>query len=88
VGLASGRRAFALRVSAPTHYTRAMTVREAIERARDEVGLQRWYRSMVGPLLKMPRTQWPRCCGGGCEPCALTLIAVAERAQALLAEEG
>lgn len=64
-----------------------MTVSEAIERASEEVGLQRWYRSMVGPLLNMPRTQWPRCCGGGCEPCVLTLIAVAERAQALLSGE-
>ncbi len=82
------RMALALREGAPPHYTRAMTVSEAIERASDEVGLQRWYRSMVGPLLNMPRTQWPRCCGGGCEPCSLTLIAVAERAQALLSEAG
>ncbi len=81
-------RARVLRANASAHYTRAMTVNEAIERASDEVGLQRWYRSMVGPLLKMPRTQWPRCCGGGCEPCSLTLIAVAERAQSLLSEEG
>ena len=70
------------------HYTRAVTVDEAIERASDEVGLQRWYRSLVRPLLTMPRTQWPRCCAGGCEPCSLTLIAVAERAQALLGDAG
>lgn len=77
-----------MRGGAAAPYTRGMTTTEAIERASDEVGLPRWYRSLVNPLLNMPRTQWPRCCGGGCEPCSLTLIAVAERAQALLADEG
>jgi hypothetical protein len=32
----------------------------------------------VGP------SRWPRCCGGNCEPCAQTLIAVAERVHAML----
>ena len=47
--------------------------------ASDEVGLQPWYRDCVRPLLGMPSERWPRCCGSGCEPCALTLIAAAER---------
>lgn len=76
-----------LRSALDAHYTRAVTIDEAIERASDEVGLQRWYRSLVRPLLAMPRTQWPRCCAGGCEPCSLTLIAVAERVQALTATQ-
>ena len=39
----------------------------------------------VRPLLNMLKTQWPRCCGRGCEPCAEQLIAVAERTTELLA---
>jgi hypothetical protein len=56
----------------------------ALKRASDEVGLQDWYRDCVRPLLRMPETQWPRCCGRGCEPCAETLKEVASRARALL----
>lgn len=59
----------------------------ALARASDEVGLKNYYRDCVRPLLHMPRSQWPRCCGGGCEPCAQTLIAVAERVQRLLGSE-
>ncbi|HVU01239.1 MAG TPA: hypothetical protein VHE30_05790 [Polyangiaceae bacterium] len=50
-----------------------------------EVGLQSWYVDSVRPLLGTKR--WPRCCGGGCEPCARTLIAVAERVHSLLGIE-
>jgi hypothetical protein len=61
-----------------------MDVDAALAQASLEVGLQEYYRDMVRPLLRMPRTQWPSCCGGGCEPCALTLVAVAERVLALV----
>jgi hypothetical protein len=50
----------------------------ALARASQEIGLQDYYRDMVRPLLSMPRQQWPGCCGGGCEPCAQTLVKVAE----------
>ncbi len=49
----------------------------ALVAASEAEGLAEWYRDCVRPLLNMPKTQWPRCCGRGCEPCAETLIAVA-----------
>jgi hypothetical protein len=58
----------------------------ALDQAGDELGLQSYYRDLVRPLLKMPRQQWPECCGGNCEPCAQILVAVAERVEGLLAE--
>jgi hypothetical protein len=58
----------------------------ALERASDELGLASYYRDCVRPLLAQPREQWPRCCGGQCEPCSQLLINVADRALALLAE--
>lgn len=61
-----------------------MDVDTALAQASEEIGLQHYYRDMVRPLLRMPRTQWPSCCGGGCEPCAQTLVAVAERVLQLL----
>jgi hypothetical protein len=61
-----------------------MELNEALAQASEEVGLQDYYRDMVRPLLYMPREQWPGCCGGGCEPCAQTLVAVAERVNDLL----
>jgi hypothetical protein len=61
-----------------------MELEHALLQASEEVGLQDYYRDMVRPLLRMPRTQWPGCCGGGCEPCAQTLIAVAARTLALM----
>jgi len=61
-----------------------MDVDTALAQASEEIGLQDYYRDMVRPLLNMPRTQWPSCCGGGCEPCAQTLVAVAERVLQLL----
>ena len=57
----------------------------ALARASDEHALQSYYRDCVRPLLSMPSSQWPRCCGGGCEPCSQVLIAVAERVRELLA---
>jgi hypothetical protein len=50
-----------------------------LAQASNELGLQSYYRDCVRPLLSMPKTQWPTCCGGGCEPCSQTLVAVAER---------
>ena len=52
-----------------------MDVDTAVTQAGEEIGLQDYYRDMVRPLLRMPRSQWPSCCGGGCEPCAQTLVA-------------
>lgn len=57
---------------------------EALERAADELGLPTWYRASVRPLLRDPDGRWPRCCGGGCEPCAQNLVRVAARALELL----
>jgi hypothetical protein len=57
---------------------------EALARACAEVGLADYYQPSVRPLFSMPMSQWPRCCGSSCEPCAQTLIAVAERVCALL----
>jgi hypothetical protein len=62
-----------------------MELEEALVKASEELGLQDYYRDMVRPLLRMPREQWPSCCGGGCEPCAQTLVAVASRVNELLA---
>lgn len=62
----------------------AMDVDSALKQAGEELGLQDYYRDMVRPLLRMPRTQWPSCCGGGCEPCAQQLCSVAERVLTLL----
>ena len=54
---------------------------EALDRAlaesADERGLPDYYRSCVRPLLRMPRSQWPQCCNGGCDPCSETLRQVA-----------
>lgn len=61
-----------------------MGIEDALALASDEHGLQTYYRDMVKPLLYMPREQWPGCCGGGCEPCAQTLVMVAERTLSLL----
>jgi hypothetical protein len=52
-------------------------VQAALREAADECGLADYYRTCVYPLLRNPECRWPRCCGGGCEPCAQTLIDVA-----------
>ncbi len=59
----------------------------ALETASDEYKLPVYYRDCVRPLLNMPRTQWPRCCGRGCEPCMDTLVGVASRVCELLGAE-
>ena len=56
----------------------------ALAQASDELGLADYYRPSVRPLFSMPVSQWPRCCGSTCEPCAQTLAAVATRAYELL----
>ncbi len=56
----------------------------ALARASAEHGLADYYLASVRPLFSMPMTQWPRCCGSTCEPCAQTLIAVATRTCELL----
>jgi hypothetical protein len=56
----------------------------ALTRASDEHELADYYRDCVRPLFNMPESQWPRCCGRGCEPCALTLIAIARRVKELV----
>lgn len=56
----------------------------ALTAASDEFGLQPWYRDCVRPLLRMPESQWPSCCGGMCEPCNQVLVSVARRVRAIL----
>ena len=56
----------------------------ALTRASEEQGLQLEYRDCVRPLLNMPTSQWPTCCGRGCEPCSETLVTVARRVRELL----
>lgn len=58
--------------------------KEALARACAELGLADYYQPSVRPLFSMPMSQWPRCCGSACEPCAETLIAVATRVCELL----
>jgi hypothetical protein len=58
----------------------------ALTAASDELGLQDYYRDCVRPLLRMPEEQWPRCCGGVCEPCNQLLVQVAQRTLTLLGE--
>ena len=60
-----------------------MELETALRIASEENGLQDYYRDMVRPLLRMPREQWPSCCGGGCEPCAQLLVRVADRVLSL-----
>ena len=60
-------------------------VRAAVDEASEEVGLPVWYRSSVMPLMSLPESRMPECCGGGCEPCAGTLTEGAVRAQRKLA---
>ncbi|WP_224368245.1 hypothetical protein [Hyalangium versicolor] len=59
-------------------------VEAALTRASEELGLPSYYRSLVRTLLRDPEGRWPRCCGGGCEPCAQTLVRVAARTLELL----
>ena len=81
--------AFCARVIALKHANMSLPsaaeVDAALQQASAEHGLQSWYSDCVRPLLNMPQQQWPRCCGGGCEPCNQTLVAVASRVLELLA---
>jgi hypothetical protein len=61
-----------------------MDVEAALAQASEEVGLQSYYRDCVRPLLRTSREGWPGCCGGGCEPCAQTLAAAADRTLELM----
>ncbi len=56
----------------------------ALRQAGAELGLADYYQPCVRPLFGMPMRQWPRCCGGRCQPCAQLLIAVAQRTGELL----
>jgi hypothetical protein len=58
-------------------------VEEALTRASAELGLDDWYRDCVRPLLTMPESRWPQCCGGACEPCSDLLVRVARRVKEL-----
>ncbi len=61
----------------------AIDLDAALTQASEELGLPIYYRSCVRPLLRQPKHEWPTCCGAGCDPCAQTLVAVAERVLAL-----
>ena len=60
---------------------------ECLARASEENGLATYYQDCVKPLLRVPESGWPRCCGGSCEPCSEVLKRVARRTLELLAEE-
>ena len=62
-----------------------MELEVALTQASEQFGLAPYYRDMVRPLLRMPRSQWPSCCGGGYEPCSVQLVQVAERVLELMA---
>jgi len=62
----------------------AMEHEEAIRLASEEGALASYYRDCLRPLLRDPEGSWPRCCGGGCEPCNRVLCAVAARALVLM----
>jgi hypothetical protein len=63
---------------------RTPEIEAALAEASEAFGLADYYRDCVRPILGTPRARWPRCCGGGCEPCAETLNAVARRVHELL----
>lgn len=65
---------------------RAARLDACLAKASDENGLEDYYRDCVRPLLRLPETGWPRCCGSNCEPCSETLRRVAKRTLELLAE--
>ena len=64
-------------MSDPLDGVPAEALDRALDESADEAGLPDYYRSCVRPLLRMPTSQWPRCCGGGCEPCSEMLRRVA-----------
>ena len=56
----------------------------ALHAASEQHDLPTYYRDCVRPLLGAPMSRWPECCGRGCEPCAVTLVAVADTVYDLL----
>lgn len=61
-----------------------MTLDDALEQARSELGFPGYYVSIVRPLLRDAEGRWPNCCGGGCDPCAAMLVRVAARTLELM----
>jgi hypothetical protein len=57
---------------------RTAELEAALVAASERHELREYYRDCVRPLLGAPMSEWPSCCGRGCEPCATTLVAVAE----------
>jgi hypothetical protein len=55
----------------------AEAIDQALAASAEADGLPDYYRDCVRPLLRLPLAQWPRCCGGGCEPCSEALRRVA-----------
>ena len=64
-----------------------LAVDSALEQASNELGLEEWYRDCVRTLLRDGPDSYPRCCGGGCEPCSQLLVQVAERVLELLGRD-
>ncbi|MBS2030697.1 MAG: hypothetical protein JST54_22525 [Deltaproteobacteria bacterium] len=66
-----------------------MLLDEALATAAKEIGLASYYVDCVRPVIRDRvdsdgKLRWPRCCGGGCEPCNETLIRVARRTLELM----
>jgi len=59
-------------------------VKEAVQRACEDVGLPLVYRAVVLRMLRIPSTEWPACCGDSCTPCQQTLADAAHRTLELL----
>ncbi len=59
-------------------------VKEAVQQACVDVGLPLAYRSVVRQLLRTPSSEWPACCGEGCNPCQQTLADAVHRTLELL----
>jgi hypothetical protein len=59
-------------------------VKEAVQRACEDVGLPLVYRSVVSWMLRIPASEWPACCGDSCTPCQQTLADAAHRTLELL----
>ena len=68
--------------------TRPLSLDDALQKASEELGLEPWYRDCVRPLFRDGPNSYPRCCGGGCEPCSQLLVNVAERTRELMGITG
>ena len=60
-----------------------MDLEAALHAASEEHRLPSYYCDCVRPMLRDPEGRWPRCCGGGCEPCNELLVRVARRVIAI-----